>query len=156
MLLKTSSLSLSFYLPISQSRPCYFCAWKINTSINLIFARVIVRDRHTSWTFQYDVSLVSLRQPRTILFDSDSPTPMSGTSSIGSIDHSHHPSPLHSFIPGLKPSFSANPSHRSLVFSFYDWLHEFRETVYRYFWAYPFFLLFSFTFPHFLIVGFVR
>jgi len=24
------------------------------------------------------------------------------------------PSPPHSFIPGLKPSFSANPSHRSL------------------------------------------
>jgi len=27
------------------------------------------------------------------------------------------PSPTHSFIPGLKPSFSANPSHRSLSFS---------------------------------------
>jgi len=27
------------------------------------------------------------------------------------------PSPAHSFIPGLKPSFSANPSHRSLSFS---------------------------------------
>jgi len=26
------------------------------------------------------------------------------------------PSPTHSFIPGLKPSFSANPSHRSLSF----------------------------------------
>ena len=26
-------------------------------------------------------------------------------------------SPTHSFIPGLKPSFSANPSHRSLSFS---------------------------------------
>jgi len=26
------------------------------------------------------------------------------------------PSPLHSFIPGLKRSFSANPSHRSLPF----------------------------------------
>ena len=25
-------------------------------------------------------------------------------------------SPPHSFIPGLKPSFSANPSHRSLPF----------------------------------------
>jgi len=45
----------------------------------------------------------------------------SGTSSIGSID-----SPLsssftpHSFIPGLKPSFSANPSHRSLPFLLLD------------------------------------
>jgi len=27
------------------------------------------------------------------------------------------PSPTHSFIPGLKPSFSANPSHCSLSFS---------------------------------------
>ena len=31
-----------------------------------------------------------------------------------STQHSHHPSPLHSFIPGLKPSFSANPSQRNL------------------------------------------
>ena len=28
------------------------------------------------------------------------------------------PSHRHSFIPGLKPSFSANPSHRSLPFFF--------------------------------------
>jgi len=27
------------------------------------------------------------------------------------------PSPTHSFIPGLKPSFSANRAHRSLSFS---------------------------------------
>jgi len=27
------------------------------------------------------------------------------------------PSPTHSFIPGLKPSFTANPSHCSLFFS---------------------------------------
>ena len=27
------------------------------------------------------------------------------------------PSPTHSFTPGLKPSFSANPFHRSLSFS---------------------------------------
>jgi len=27
------------------------------------------------------------------------------------------PSPTHSFVPGLKPSFSANPSHRRLSFS---------------------------------------
>ena len=26
----------------------------------------------------------------------------------------HHPSPLHCFIPGLKPSFPANPSNRSI------------------------------------------
>jgi len=30
------------------------------------------------------------------------------------------PSPPHSFIPGLKPSFSANPSHRSLPFLLQD------------------------------------
>jgi len=29
------------------------------------------------------------------------------------------PSPTHSFIPGLKPPFSANPSHRSLSFFFF-------------------------------------
>jgi len=29
------------------------------------------------------------------------------------------------FIPGLKPSFSANPSHRSLHFLLQDWLHRF-------------------------------
>ena len=28
------------------------------------------------------------------------------------------PSPTHSFIPGLKPSFSANPPYRSLSFFF--------------------------------------
>jgi len=33
------------------------------------------------------------------------------------------PSPF--FIPGLKPSCSANPSHRSLPFLLRDWVHEF-------------------------------
>ena len=37
----------------------------------------------------------------------------------------HHPSPLHSFIPGLKLSYSATPSHRSLPFLLQDWLHGF-------------------------------
>ena len=32
---------------------------------------------------------------------------------------------LSSFIPGLKPSFSADPSHRSLPFLPQDWLHGF-------------------------------
>ena len=42
---------------------------------------------------------------------SDSPGPLSGTSyPVPSTHHSHQPSPTHSFIPGLKPSFSANPS----------------------------------------------
>jgi len=35
------------------------------------------------------------------------------------------PSPPHSFIPGLKLSFSANPSHRSLPFLLEDWLRGF-------------------------------
>jgi len=66
----------------------------------------------------------SLRQPRTNLSNSSSPSSLSGTSSVLSAHHSHHPSPLHSFTPGLKPSFSANPSRRSLPFLLQDWLHE--------------------------------
>jgi len=56
----------------------------------------------------------------------DSLSSSSGTSSIGSID-----SPLsssitpHSFIPGLKPSFSAKPSHLSLPFLLPDRFHGF-------------------------------
>jgi len=41
---------------------------------------------------------------------------------VPSIHHSHYPSPLHSFTPGLKPSFSANPSHWSLPFLLQEWL----------------------------------
>ena len=43
------------------------------------------------------------------------------------------PSPLHSFIPTLKPSFSANPSHRSLPFSSSALTPLIPWTVYRYF-----------------------
>jgi len=59
--------------------------------------------------------------------NSDSPSPLSGTSSIGTVDcdHSRQPSPPHSFIQGLKPAFAANPSHRSLHFILQDWLHGF-------------------------------
>ena len=35
------------------------------------------------------------------------------------------PSPTHSFSPGSKPCFSANPSHCSLLFLLQDWLHGF-------------------------------
>jgi len=35
------------------------------------------------------------------------------------------PSPPHFFIPGLTPSFSASPSHRSLPFLLQDWLSGF-------------------------------
>ena len=67
------------------------------------------------------------------------------------------PSPTYSFIPGLKPSFSANPSHRSLHFLLHAGLTTgIPRTVYRYFWAYPFFLLLSFSVFHLLIVGSVR
>ena len=44
---------------------------------------------------------------------------------VSSTHHSHHPPPLHSFIPGLKPYFSANASHHSLPFLLQDWLHGF-------------------------------
>jgi len=45
--------------------------------------------------------------------------------SVLSTHHSYHPSPIHSFIPGLKPSFSANPSNSSLPFLLDDWLTEY-------------------------------
>ena len=57
-------------------------------------------------------------QPHNNPSNFDSASPMNGTSlSVPSTHHSHHPLPLHSFIPDLKPSFSANPSHHSF-FSF--------------------------------------
>jgi len=40
------------------------------------------------------------------------------TTDSSSTHHSHDPSPPHSFTPRLKPSFSANPSHR-IVFPFF-------------------------------------
>ena len=61
------------------------------------------------------------------------------------------PSPPHSFIPDLKPSFSANPSHRGLQ----NWLHGFpRLSTDTY--EHICFLLFSFSVFHFLVVGSVR
>jgi len=44
---------------------------------------------------------------------------------VPSTHHSYHLSPPHSFTPGIKPSFSANPSHRSLPFLLPDWRHGF-------------------------------
>ena len=50
------------------------------------------------------------------------------------------PSHPHFFIPGLKPSFSANPSHRSPSFSSSPGLiSRIPRIVYRYVWASPFF-----------------
>jgi len=40
--------------------------------------------------------------------------------SVPSTHHSRYPSPLHSVIRDLKPSFSANPFHRSLPFLLQD------------------------------------
>ena len=67
----------------------------------------------------------------------------------------HHP--LHSFTPGLKLSFSANPSHRNLPFLLPDGLHGFpglfsdtSEHI-RFFT----FLVFISVF-HFLVVSSVR
>ena len=65
------------------------------------------------------------------------------------------PSPTHSFIPGLKPFFSPNPSYRSLPFLLQDSLHGFprlltvtTEHICLYFLVY--------LFLHFLVVGSVR
>jgi len=77
-----------------------------------------------------------------------------GTSSIGSIDSPliiHHP--LNSFIPGLKPPFSANPSHR-IAFLFF-----FRTDSTDSSDCLPTLLsssVFSFPVLHFLVVGSVR
>jgi len=77
-----------------------------------------------------------LRQPRTNLSNSASPSSLSGTSSISSsTHHSHQPSPLHSFTPGLKLSFSANLFHHSLhcTFSSPGLTPRIPRPVYRYF-----------------------
>ena len=64
------------------------------------------------------------------------------------------PSPPPSFIPGLKPSFSANPSHRSLSFSSSELTPR---TVYWYFWASPpifyFFVFLFYTFATCIMVA---
>jgi len=66
------------------------------------------------------------------------------------------PSPTHSFIPGLKPPFSANPSHRSLSFFSSGFTTKIPQTVYCYFWAYSVFYILVFLFSHFLVIGSVR
>jgi len=66
------------------------------------------------------------------------------------------PSPTHSFTPGLKPSFSANPSHRSLSFFFFrtDYMIPQTFTVTSDEHIRFYFLLFLFL--HFSLVGSVR
>jgi len=51
--------------------------------------------------------------------------PLDSASSLRSLTHLSTPSPPHSFIPSLHPSFSAHPSHRSLPFLLPDGLHGF-------------------------------
>ena len=60
------------------------------------------------------------------------------------------PPPLHSFIPGLKLSFSVNPSHRSLPFLLQDWLLGFPGLFTDTSDEHIHFLLFLFS--HFLLV----
>ena len=69
--------------------------------------------------------------------------------SVPSTHNSYQPSPRHSFIPGLKPFFSVNPSHRVLPFFLQGWLHGLPRTVYRYFWVCPFFTFYFSCFPFF-------
>ena len=57
------------------------------------------------------------------------------------------PSPPHSFIPDLKPSFSANPSHCSLSFSSSGLTPWIPWTFYGYFWAYTFFTFYFSVLP---------
>ena len=96
--------------------------------------------RITDRSFQYYSSRLwnqlpaFFRQLCTSLFNSASPSSMSGTSSISSINsHSRHPSPLYSFTRSLKLSFSANPSHHSLPFLFFGLTPRIPRSVYRYF-----------------------
>ena len=66
-------------------------------------------------------------------------------------------SPSHSFLPGLKRSFFCKSFPPQHSFSSSELTTRFPGTVYRYFWAYPFFLLFSFSSVfHFSVVGSVR
>ena len=69
--------------------------------------------------------------------------------------HSCHPSPFHSFITGLKPSFSANPSHRSLLFFFRTGSTDSPDCL-PIFLSMSVFTFFLFSFFPFLVIGFVR
>ena len=75
--------------------------------------------------------------------------------SVSSTYHSHHPTPLHSFIPDLKPPFSANAFHRCLPFLLQDWLHGFPGLFTDTSEHIHFFCL-VFLFSHFFVVGSVR
>ena len=67
------------------------------------------------------------------------------------------PSPTHSFFPGLKPSFSANPSHCSPSFLLLKYLLHGFPGLFIVISGHICFLLFVFfLFLHFLVVGSVR
>jgi len=88
----------------------------------------------------------SLSQPLTNLSNTDSPSSLSGTYSIRSIDSllsaSATPSFFHSRlkISLFYKSFPPQPSFSSPGLT----PSRIPQTVYRYFWAYPFFYFFSF------------
>jgi len=62
-----------------------------------------------------------------------------------------HPLPLHSFIPGLKPSFSTGASHRSLPFLLQDWLRGF-PGLFTDTYEHIRFLVFTFSVFHFQLL----
>ena len=75
---------------------------------------------------------------------------------VHNVIHSRDSPPPHSFIPGLKPSFSANSSHRrSLAFILRDWLQRFPGLFTDTSEHIRFYLL-VFIFFHFLVVGSAR
>ena len=75
--------------------------------------------------------------------------------SVPSAHHSHHPSPPHSFIPGLKLSFSANPSQRTLLF-FFRTDSTLSLDCLLIVLSIHFFKFLLFLFFHFLVVGSMR
>jgi len=66
------------------------------------------------------------------------------------------PSPTHSFIPGLKPSFSANPFRRRPSFFFFRIRYMDSPDSLLLFLRITVFYFLVFLFLHFLIVGSVR
>ena len=66
------------------------------------------------------------------------------------------PSPTHSFIPGLKPSFSANPSHRSPSFFFFRIHYMDSPDCLLLLLSISVVYFLVFLFLHFLVVGSVR
>ena len=66
------------------------------------------------------------------------------------------PSPTHSFTPGLKPSFSANPSLRSSSFFFFRIHYMDSLDCLLLFLSISVFYVLVFLFLHFLVVGSVR